>query len=134
MNGTAITNRLQNSFKIKDNNLYGSSYYWNFRTSSFKQVACLILTSKHRYNMATSNKYKCTQTHSKFIWYVLLTYNKYISSNTLLLYSYFIYLSYLFKKKTEIRVKPGHLQQEIFLSIYRSFPVNLHLYLTVGKP
>ena len=27
MNGTAITNRLQNSFKIKDNNVYGSSYY-----------------------------------------------------------------------------------------------------------
>ena len=26
-------------------NVYGSSYYWNFRTSSFKQVACLILTS-----------------------------------------------------------------------------------------
>ena len=23
--------------------VYGSSYYWNFRTSSFKQVACLIL-------------------------------------------------------------------------------------------
>ena len=23
-------------------NVYGSSYYWNFRTSSFKQVACLI--------------------------------------------------------------------------------------------
>ena len=23
--------------------MYGSSYYWNFRTSSFKQVACLIL-------------------------------------------------------------------------------------------
>jgi hypothetical protein len=43
MNGTVITNRLQNSFKIKDNNVYGSSYYWNFRTSSFKQVACLIL-------------------------------------------------------------------------------------------
>jgi hypothetical protein len=43
MNGTAITNWLQNSFKIKDNNVYGSSYYWNFRTSSFKQVACLIL-------------------------------------------------------------------------------------------
>ena len=47
MNGTAITNRLQNSFKIKDNNLYGSSYYCNFRTSSFKQVACLILTLAH---------------------------------------------------------------------------------------
>jgi hypothetical protein len=27
MNGTVITNRLQNSFKIKDNNLHGSSYY-----------------------------------------------------------------------------------------------------------
>jgi hypothetical protein len=24
-------------------NVYGSSYYWNFRTSSFKQVVCLIL-------------------------------------------------------------------------------------------
>jgi hypothetical protein len=45
--GTAITNRLQNSFKIKDNNLYRSSYYWNFRTSSFKQVACLILQFKY---------------------------------------------------------------------------------------
>jgi hypothetical protein len=43
MNGTVITNRLQNAFKIKDNNVYGSSYYWNFRTSSFKQVTCLIL-------------------------------------------------------------------------------------------
>ena len=47
MNGTAIANRLQNSFKIKDNNLYRSSYYWNFRTSSFKQVACLILKPKN---------------------------------------------------------------------------------------
>jgi hypothetical protein len=35
--------------------------------------------------------YKYTQTHSKFIWYMLLAYNKYISSSTL---SYFIYLSY----------------------------------------
>jgi hypothetical protein len=43
MNGTVIANRLQNSFKIKDNNVYRSLYYWNFRTSSFKQVACLIL-------------------------------------------------------------------------------------------
>ena len=43
MNGTVITNRLQNSFKIKDNNVYGSLYYLSFRTSSFKQVACLIL-------------------------------------------------------------------------------------------
>ena len=30
-------------------NVYGSSYYWNFRISSFKQVACLIL-SKHKFN------------------------------------------------------------------------------------
>jgi hypothetical protein len=53
---------------------------------------------KHRYtHMAASNKYKCTQTHSKFIWYVLLTYNKYISYNTLLVIL-FIYLI-LFKKK-----------------------------------
>ena len=28
-------------------NVYGSSYYWNFRTSSFKQVACLILKPKN---------------------------------------------------------------------------------------
>ena len=53
MNGTAITNRLQNSFKIKDNNLYGSSYFWNFRTSSFKQVACLILTQLNSWYQST---------------------------------------------------------------------------------
>ena len=82
---------------------------------------------KHRYtNMATSNKYKCTQTHSKFIWYVLLTYNKYISSNTLLVIL-FIYLI-LFKK----RVKPGHLQQIKKKIMGLSFSVKLHLYLT-GK-
>ena len=53
---------------------------------------------KHRYiHMAASNKYKCTQTHSKYIWYVLLTYNKYILSNILLVIL-FIYLI-LFKKK-----------------------------------
>ena len=64
---------------------------------------------KYRYtNMAASNKYKCTQTHSKCIWYVLLTYNKYISSNTLLVIL-FIYLILI--KKKEKRVKPGHLQQ-----------------------
>ena len=27
INGTVITNRQQNSFKIKDNNVYGSSHY-----------------------------------------------------------------------------------------------------------
>ena len=59
--------------------------------------------------MAASNKYKCTQTHSKFIWYVLLTYIKYISYNTLLVIL-FIYLI-LFKKKEKKGVKPGHLQQ-----------------------
>ena len=77
--------------------------------------------------MAASNKYKCTQTHSKFIWYVLLTYNKYISANTLLVIL-FIYLI-LFKKKNEIRVKPGHLQQ-IKKMMGLSFSVKLHLYLT----
>jgi hypothetical protein len=47
----------------------------------------------HRYtHMAASNKYKCTQTHSKFIWYVLLTYNKYISSNTLLVILFQLHL------------------------------------------
>jgi hypothetical protein len=30
MSRTAIANLLQNSFKIKDNNVYGSWYYWNF--------------------------------------------------------------------------------------------------------
>jgi hypothetical protein len=30
-------------------NVYGSSYYWNFRTSSFKQVACLILFYQQLY-------------------------------------------------------------------------------------
>ena len=59
--------------------------------------------------MAASNKYKCTQTHSKFIWYVLLTYIKYISYNTLLVIL-FIYLI-LFKKEEKKGVKPGHLQQ-----------------------
>ena len=79
--------------------------------------------------MAASNKYKCTQTHSKFIWYVLLTYNKYISYNTLLVIL-FIYLI-LFKKKKK-RVKPGHLQQIKKKIMGLSFSVMLHLYLT-GK-
>jgi hypothetical protein len=52
MNGTVITNRLQNSFIIKDNNVYGSSYYWNFRTLSFKQVACLVLYKKWQYRIS----------------------------------------------------------------------------------
>ena len=52
-------------------------------------------------NMAASNKYKCTQTHLKFIWYVLLTFNKYIASNTLLvILSIYIIL---FKKKRNKR-------------------------------
>ena len=74
--------------------------------------------------MATSNKYKCTQAHSKFIWYVLLTCNKYISSNTL--YLFYLFILFCFKK-TEIRVKPGHLQQ---VKMGLSFPIKLHLYLT----
>jgi hypothetical protein len=32
-----------NIIEIVRNCVYGPSYYWNFRNSSFKQVACLIL-------------------------------------------------------------------------------------------
>jgi hypothetical protein len=52
-------------------------YAVDLRRLVCEQVVCLI-------GRNVSNKYKRTQTHSKFIWYVLLTYNKYISSNTLL--------------------------------------------------
>ena len=34
---------VRNCVRGGEANVYGSSYYWNFRTSSFKQVACLIL-------------------------------------------------------------------------------------------
>jgi len=34
---------VRNCVRSGEANVYGSSYYWNFRTSSFKQVACLIL-------------------------------------------------------------------------------------------
>ena len=37
---------VRNCVRGGEANVYGSSYYWNFRTSSFKQVACLILCSK----------------------------------------------------------------------------------------
>ena len=61
---------------------------------------------------------------------MLLTYNKYISSNTLLVIL-FIYLI-LFKKKEKKRVKPGQLQQIKKKIMGLSFSVKLHLYLT-GK-
>ena len=70
MNGTAITNRLQNSFKIKDNNVYGSSYYWNFRTSSFKQAACLILLFfKFSYLLLIEYWYKMYITPELYIFF-----------------------------------------------------------------
>ena len=66
---------------------------------------------KHRYtNMAASNKYKCTQTHSKFIWYVLLTYNKYISSNTLLVILFIILFCFK-KKRNKSKTWPLTVQQ-----------------------
>ena len=34
---------VRNCVRGDEANVYESSYYWNFRTSSFKQVACLIL-------------------------------------------------------------------------------------------
>ena len=80
--------------------------------------------------MATPNKYKYTQTHSKFIWYVLLTYNKYISSSTLLVIL-FIYLI-LFKKKKKKKSKTWPLTTYLKKIMGLSFSVKLHLYLT-GK-
>ena len=38
-----IIENVRNCVRGGEANVYGSSYYWNFRTSSFKQVACLIL-------------------------------------------------------------------------------------------
>ena len=77
--------------------------------------------------MAASNKYKCTQTHSNFIWYVLLTYKKYISSNTLLVIL-FIYLILLRKKRNESKNWPLTIKNRKNMGL--SFSVKLHLYLT----
>ena len=77
--------------------------------------------------MAASNKYKCTQTHSKFIWYVLLTYNKYISSNTLLVIL-FIYLILFKKKRKKSKTWPLTTNKKKMMGL--SISVKLHLYLT----
>jgi hypothetical protein len=37
---------VRNCVRCGEANVFGSSYYWNFRTSSFKQVACLILKNE----------------------------------------------------------------------------------------
>ena len=37
---------VRNCVRGGEANVYGSSYYCNFRTSSFKQVACLILLGR----------------------------------------------------------------------------------------
>jgi hypothetical protein len=71
--------------------------------------------------------YKCTQTHSNFIWYVLLTYKKYISSNTLLVIL-FIYLILLWKKRNESKNWPLTIKNRKNMGL--SFSVKLHLYLT----
>jgi hypothetical protein len=39
----SIIEIVRNYVRGGEANVYGSSYYWNFRTSFFKQVACLIL-------------------------------------------------------------------------------------------
>jgi hypothetical protein len=39
----SIIEIVRNCVRGDEANVYGSSYYWNFKTSSFKQVACLIL-------------------------------------------------------------------------------------------
>ena len=69
--------------------------------------------------MATSNKYKCTQTHSKFIWYVLLTFlymqQIYFFQHS---FSYFIYLFHSFSSFLiwiKIYMKTGNDQYAPFL-------------------
>ena len=81
-------------------NVYGSSYYWNFRTSSFKQVACLILKQicfyqsqivyQTRYSMICSSFHTMIFLHSKecspislVMSYSLIcmTINKYLVGN-----------------------------------------------------
>ena len=53
--------------------------------------------------MAASSKYKCTQTHSKFIWYVLLTYSKYIFPTLFqLFYLSILFLFFLFNMNKNI--------------------------------
>jgi len=39
----SIIEIVRNYVRGGEANVYRSSYYWNFRTSFFKQVACLIL-------------------------------------------------------------------------------------------
>ncbi len=65
-------------------NVYGSSYYWNFRTSFFKQVACLILAKnlftgslKNRSidNLETQKK-SISMKNSQFFDYLLYAKSK----------------------------------------------------------
>ena len=60
------------------------------------------------------------------MWYVLLTYNKYISSNTLLVIL-FIYLILFKKKRNKSNTWPLTTNKKI---MGLSFSVKLHLYLT----
>ena len=58
-------------------NVYGSSYYWNFRTSSFKQVACLILS---RYIFSYQKQMPVSQTQVDNTSLIHYKNNKYFLS------------------------------------------------------
>ena len=44
---------VRNCVRGGETNVYGSSYYWDFRTSSFKQVACFILKKRVKFSCYT---------------------------------------------------------------------------------
>ena len=62
-------------------NVYGSSYYWNFRTSFFKQVACLILvistqmTLKEKCISSVLMRFLCKTSHKDSCAWPCLTWH-----------------------------------------------------------
>ena len=55
-------------------NVHGSSYYWNVRTSSFKQVACLILHFIHISFKSSGSTYIQLFWMLKY-WWILSTFH-----------------------------------------------------------
>ena len=51
-----------------ESNVYGTWYYWNFRTSSFKQVACLILHDEHTNYPIIRLSYLLTSPYINIVW------------------------------------------------------------------
>ena len=88
---------VRNCVRGGEANVYGSSYYWNFRTSSFKQVACLILKDEVLLTVGCPifpPFYIDSQisVHRKFKkkWY-LETQKKYISMKNSQFFNYLLY-------------------------------------------